>query len=128
MNSPSGVLSFPLRLTNNTGQAITRLRMRIIELTTFPSNSGTSDLRVFDGTGTVTDSAGTVVVSGLRPMLVELPTININGGGVNTTLSLDTTALPGGNFGIGATVDVHVRFGVAQEGNQVFNFVVETLP
>ena len=38
--SPSGVLSFPLRLTNNTGQAITRLRLRIIDLTTFPSNAG----------------------------------------------------------------------------------------
>lgn len=128
MNWPSGILSFPRRFTNNTGQAITRLRIRIIEMTTFPENSGTSDLRPIDATGTVTDSSGTVIVAGLQPMMLESSQQQFNGGGVNSSLTLDMSVLPGGSLGIGASVDVQILVGVAQEGTKVFKFIVEALP
>jgi hypothetical protein len=79
VNFPSGVLSIPTRLTNNSGQAVTRLRVRIVALSTFPSPLDNWDLRAIDGTGTVTNSAGTVVVSGLQPMTLELPVQQFNG-------------------------------------------------
>src|SRR5262249_16656734 len=44
-NSTFGTLSFRRRFTNNTGGNITRLRFRVIDLTTFPAPSGTADLR-----------------------------------------------------------------------------------
>jgi len=128
VNWPSGVLHVTKRFTNNTGQAVTRLRVRVVDMTTFPENSGTADLRPIDATGTVTNSSGTVVASGLRPMLLELPTQQLNGGGINSTLTLDTTALPGGNLGVGASVNVHIRIGVAQVGAYRFFILIEALP
>ena len=107
---------------------ITRLRVRVIAMTTFPENSGTSDLRPIDATGTVTDSSGTVIAAGLRPMLLELPQQQFNGGGINSSRTLDVSALPGGNLGIGQSVDVQLLVGVAQEGVEVFTFIVEALP
>jgi len=131
VNWPSGVLSLPRRFTNNTGQAVTRLRVRIVSMTTFPENSTDWDLRPIDATGTVTDSTGTVIVSGLRPMLLELPQQQFNGGGINSTLTLDVSVLPGGSLVNGASVDVHLRIGVAQVGTTnpfILSFIVEALP
>ena len=44
-NSTFGTISLRRKFTNNTGTPITRLRLRIIDLTTFPAPSGTADLR-----------------------------------------------------------------------------------
>jgi hypothetical protein len=117
------------RFTNNTGQAVTRLRVRIVGLSTFPANSGEWDLRAIDGTGTVTSSAGTVVVAGLQPMTLELPVQQFNGGAVNSTLTLNGAASRG-VLANGATVDVHLLFGVAQEATNPFvvSLIVEALP
>jgi hypothetical protein len=128
LNFPIGVLSVPKRFTNNTGQVVTRLRVRIVDLTTFPPSSGVADMRAVDATGTVTNSAGTTIVAGLRPMLVELPTIQPNGGGLNATLMLDLSGLPGGSLAIGGTVDVHMLLGVMQTGTFRFFIMMEALP
>src|SRR5690242_1338 len=44
-NSTFGTLDFRRRVVNSTGGAVTRLRYRIIDLTTFPAPSGVADLR-----------------------------------------------------------------------------------
>ena len=118
----------PKRFTNTTGVAVTRLRVRIVDLTTFAPTAGVSDMRAIDATGTVTNSAGTTVVAGLRPMLLELPALQPYGGGVNSTLTLDLTALPGGALSDGATVDVHLLLGVVQSGTFRFFVLMEALP
>lgn len=128
LSFPIGVLSVAKRFTNNTGQAVTRLRVRIVNMTTFPPVAGVADMRAIDATGTVTDSAGNTIVAGLKPTLLELPQIQPNGGGLNATLMLDTTGLPGGNLGVGATVDVHLLLGVVQTGSFRFFIMMEALP
>jgi hypothetical protein len=70
-------------------------------------------------------------VAGLRPMLLEIPQQQFNGGGVNSTITLDLSALPGGVLADGASVDVHLLFGVAQVGTTnpfIATFIVEGLP
>jgi hypothetical protein len=125
---PIGVLSVPKRFTNSTGQDVTRLRVRIVDLTTFSSGPGASELRVIDATGTVTNSAGATVVSGLAPMLVEVPLMQLDGGGLNTTLTLDLSSLPGGVLPNGGSVDVHMLLGVRQTGSFRFFIMMEALP
>src|SRR6185369_12682002 len=44
-NSTFGTLDIRKTITNNTGGNVTRLRFRVIDLTTFPAPSGTEDLR-----------------------------------------------------------------------------------
>ena len=59
-------------------------------------------------------------------MLLELPREQVNGGGINSTLTFDVSALPGGSLANGASVDVQLRVGVAQEGTNPFvlSFIV----
>src|SRR5262245_63264808 len=44
-NSTFGTLDFRLTVVNNTGGNVTRLRFRVVDLTTFPAPSGIADLR-----------------------------------------------------------------------------------
>ncbi|HEX7315468.1 MAG TPA: hypothetical protein VF297_16220, partial [Pyrinomonadaceae bacterium] len=57
-NSTFGTLDIRKRVVNNTGSNVTRLRFRIIDLTTFPAPSGFADLRPRTST--------LVVVSGIN--------------------------------------------------------------
>ena len=52
-NSTFGTLDIRQRFTNNTGANITRLRFRVIDITTFPSISGVADLRPITSSDTV---------------------------------------------------------------------------
>ena len=63
-------------------------------------------------------------------MLLELPQLQFNGGGINSTLTLDVSVLPA-ILANGASVNVHLRVGVAQEGRRtlfILSFIVEALP
>ena len=71
-NSQFGTLSIRRRVVNNTGGAITRLRFRIIDITTFPAPSGFADLRPRTST--------LVVVSGIND-----PATCLASNGVATT-------------------------------------------
>jgi hypothetical protein len=44
-NSTFGTIAFRKRVVNNTGAPVTRLRFRVVDLTTFPAPSGFADLR-----------------------------------------------------------------------------------
>jgi len=57
-NSTFGTIALRRRFVNNTGAALTRLRFRIIDLTTFPAPSGIADLRP--------RTSGAVVVAGIN--------------------------------------------------------------
>jgi len=124
-NSTFGTISLRRKFINNTGAPITRLRLRIIDLTTFPAPSGTADLRPrTSGTIAVVTSSGLETVSGTQ---LEQPPSQPNGGGFNSSLSTNMV-LPAGPLNDGSSINLQLLFGVQQEGTASFCAVIETLP
>jgi hypothetical protein len=135
---PNGTLNVRRRVQNTTGATVTRLRFRIVDMTTGPTPpSGTADLRV------ITSSA--VVISGIndpatcastgtptstpcqvtaQATTLETPPAQPNGGGYNSTL---TVSIPGG-LPNNASIDVNFSLGVKQGGTFRFLIIVEALP
>jgi hypothetical protein len=135
-----GTLSLRRRFVNNTGGSVTRLRFRVIDLTTFPAPSGFADLRprtstsvlegpIFDGV-----TCSTVGVTGTPPCFVnvlgttlEQPPSQPNGGGFNSSLSAGTIALAT-PLGAGASIPVQFLLGVQQTGTFKVYVNIEALP
>jgi uncharacterized repeat protein (TIGR01451 family) len=133
-NSTYGTLDFRRRFTNNSGGSVTRLRYRIVDMTTNPAAPGTADLRA--RTSSATSVAGvndTTTCGGSAPCSVlvngttlEMPPAQTLGGGVNSSLAAGTVTLatPLAN---GASINLRFLFGVQQEGNYHIGIVIETL-
>jgi CSLREA domain-containing protein len=127
--SQFGTLSFRRTFTNTTSQAVTRLRFRVIDVTTRAGGAepapGTADLRgLTSQTFTATKTGGgTVLITGLT--LEEPPTQTI-GGGLNSTLASDmiTLASP---LAPGGSINVEFRFGVKQSGGFRAFVIVEAV-
>ena len=134
-NSLFGTLSLRRRFTNTTGSPITRLRYRIVDLTTFPAPSGIADLRP--------RSSGPVVVSGVNdaatcsplpnPCTVtvqgttlEQPPSQTNGGGFNSSLSAGTITLAT-PLAPGASVNIQWLLGIQQTGSFRYYVNVEAI-
>lgn len=116
-----GTLSIQRRFRNVTGAPVTRLRFRVVDITTLNSpvaSSPQADLRVLSSTGVVTNSQG-VVVAEVTGLTLEEPPLQTKGGGLNSTL---TVVLPGGSLAAGNTIDVQFLLSVQQEG--AFRFLV----
>ena len=130
--SQSGTLDIRRTLTNNTGGNVTRLRFRIIDLTTFPNPSGIADLRpltspdVAETVDRAPCGSGTSSVT-VRGTTLETPPTQPNGGGFNSSLSSNTVTLatPLAN---GATIDVRFLLGIQQTGSFKIYFNTELLP
>lgn len=119
-----GTLSIQRKFTNTLSVPVTRLRFRIVDLTTINNRApGQSDLRVLSSTGVVRNSAGTVVrtVNGLTLEAPPQP----NGGGLNSAL---TVVLPGGMLAPGSSIEVQFLLGVQEQGGFSFFVNVEALP
>jgi hypothetical protein len=129
-NGALGTLSVRRRFTNQTGAPITRLRFRVVDITTLNSpgyspGGSQADVRVVDGSDFgITTSLGMLTVRGLT---IEQPTplLQPNGGGLNSSV---TVAIPGGAIANGASIDVHFLLGVQQGGTFRAFFNVEGLP
>ncbi|HEX7296140.1 MAG TPA: hypothetical protein VF251_10335 [Pyrinomonadaceae bacterium] len=131
-NSTFGTLDIRRTIVNNTGGNVTRLRFRVVDLTTFPAPSGIADLRPRTSTAVVVTvdrppcGSGTsnVTVNGTT---LEQPPSQPNGGGFNSSMSAGTVTLatPVAN---GASVDVRFLLGIQQTGSFKFFFNVEALP
>ncbi|HUQ33697.1 MAG TPA: Calx-beta domain-containing protein, partial [Pyrinomonadaceae bacterium] len=119
-NSTYGTLDFRRTFTNNTGASVTRLRFRIVDMTTSPAAPGSADLRA--------RSSSVIVVgpSTVQGTTLETPPVQTLGGGVNSTLAASTVTLltPLAN---GAAINLHFLFGLQQEGNYHVGIVIETL-
>jgi hypothetical protein len=139
-NATFGTLSIRRRVTNQTGGNVTRLRFRIVEITTFPSPSGgVADLRALtsvDEVGVSVNDAATCAASGAGPApcmvtvrgtTLEQPPAQSNGGGYNATLSAGTVTLatPLAN---GASVNVRFVLGVQAAGTFRFYCIIDALP
>jgi hypothetical protein len=123
-NGDFGTLKLRRKFTNATGGIVTRLRFRVVDMTTLNSpgyapGNGQADLRVVPSDAanfTVTLSTGQVVpVSGTQ---AEEPPNQPLGGGVNSTVELITPV----QIAAGASINVEFNLGVMQNG--FFRFLV----
>jgi hypothetical protein len=135
-NGSQGTLNFRRRFTNATGVPITRLRFRIVDITTLntPNPGGAqADLRAINSADiTVATSGGNVQVRGLT--LEQAPDglggfvlSQPSGGGLNSSLAAGTitVATPLAN---GASINVEFKLGVQQAGSFRFFVNIEALP
>ncbi len=139
-NSTFGTLSLRRRFVNNTGGNVTRLRFRIIDMTTFPAPSGNADLRhrssllvvvasindaaTCTATGAPATPPCTVSVQGTT---VETPPSQPNGGAFNSTWSAGTVTL-GTPLANGASINLQFLFGIQQTGAFKVYVNIEALP
>ena len=131
-NSTFGTLDMRRTFTNNTGGNVTRLRFRIIDVTTFPAPSGIADLRPRTSTAVVVTvdrapcGSGTSNVT-VQGTTLEQPPSQPNGSGFNGSLSAGTITLatPLAN---GASIDLRFLLGLQQTGNFKLYLNIEALP
>jgi hypothetical protein len=139
-NSTFGTLSIRRRWVNNTGGNITRLRFRIIDITTFPAPSGIADLRprtsslvvvagindpvTCSATGAPAIPPCTASVQGTT---LEQPPSQPNGSGFNGSLS-DGTVTLGTPLANGASINLQFLLGIQQTGTFKIYVNVEALP
>jgi len=131
-NSTFGTLDIRRTVTNNTGGNVTRLRFRVVDLTTFPAPSGIADLRPRTSTAVVVTvdrppcGSGTSNVT-VQGTTLEQPSSQPNGGGFNSSMSAGTVTLatPLAN---GASVDLRFLLGIQQTGTFKFYVSIEALP
>ena len=139
-NGAAGTLSVRRRFVNNTGAAITRLRFRIVDISSISVPGGIADMRALTSTDVpgvvVTDAATcaslpipttapcTLTVLGTT---LEEPPTQAMGGAHNSSLSAGTITLatPLGN---GQSINLQFLLGVQQTGSFKFFINVEALP
>ncbi|MDT5262138.1 MAG: hypothetical protein QOC61_1142, partial [Acidobacteriota bacterium] len=140
-NSTFGTLSIRRRFQNNSGANVTRLRFRIVEITTFPSpGGGQADLRAITSTNVsvsgVNDpntcqaangSPTTPCTVNVKGTTLEQPPTQPNGGGYNSTMA-DGTITLGTPLANGASANVQFLLGVQTTGTFRFLIIVEALP
>src|SRR5215813_944035 len=135
----NGTMSIRRRFVNNTGAAVTRLRIRLVDSSSFPSGSA-ADLRALSSTditvsgiadsgtcastGTPTSTPCTVTVFGTT---VEQPPTQNLGGGLNSSLRAGTVTL-GTPLAPGQSINLQFLLGVQSQGSFKFFFNVEALP
>jgi hypothetical protein len=129
----TGTLSVHRRFINQTGAPVTRLRFRVVDITTFNSPNVTpvgaqADIRLLSSNGVTRAPASLPAGVTLRGLTLEQPPTQASGGGWNSSVTVNLAALPGGNLGTGQSVDVQFLLGVATGGKFRFFVIVEGLP
>ena len=118
-NAAFGTLELRRRFTNTTGAPVSRLRFRVVDVTTLnsPNPGGAqADVRWLNSSDiTVTTSRGTLNVRGT---VVQTPPAQASAGGLGSS----GTVVPVGTLAPGATIDVRFLLGVQQNGR--FSFLV----
>lgn len=133
-NSTFGTLDIRRRVVNGTGLPVTRLRFRVIDVSTFPAPSGFADLRPRTSTDVVVNNINDPnTCLGATPCSVtvlgttlEQPPTQSNGGGFNSSLSADTVTLAT-PLAPGDSINVHFLLGLQQTGSFKFFINVELL-
>lgn len=130
VNGSLGTLDIRRKFTNNTGASITRLRFRIVDITTAVAPPGTADLRAITSSDVPIASGENPCGTGaltLRGSTLEEPPGQPIGGGLNSSLSVDTVTL-GTPISAGASINLRLLLGVQQGGTFRFFVNVEALP
>jgi hypothetical protein len=130
-NSAFGTMTVRRSITNNTATPITRLRFRVVQITTLNSPvvvSSQAQLRVLNsGSSVVTVNGVPTTVEGTT---VETPPTQASGGGLNSSTGRSLVAGTVINTVIapGQTVNVQWVLGVQVTGNYQFFVNIEALP
>ncbi|HYE63972.1 MAG TPA: lamin tail domain-containing protein [Pyrinomonadaceae bacterium] len=132
--SSLGFLSVRRKFTNNTGQTLTRLRFRIIDITNATYQAGleapVADLRALTSTQVLVNSAnvGPITVKGTT---LETPPEQALGGGINSSLSAGditlATPLPATGSIEQRSINLQFLLGVKSLGRYRFFVLVEAL-
>lgn len=135
-SSTFGTIEIRRRVVNTSAAPVTRLRFRIVDITTSEAFFGTADLRArtsgvievsgVNDAGTCSPSPApcTVTVQGTT---LEQPPAQPIGGGFNSSLSVGTVSFDT-PLAPGASVNVRILLGVQQTGTFRFYVNVEMLP
>ena len=139
-NSTFGTISIRRRWVNNTGGNVTRLRFRIVDITTFPAPSGIADLRhrtsSLEVVAGINDPATCLASNGVattpcsvnvQGTTVEAPPSQPNGGAFNSSWSAGTVTL-GTPLANGASINLQFLLGIQQTGSFKMFVNVEALP
>jgi hypothetical protein len=130
-NSAFGTMTIRRSVTNNTATTLTRLRFRVIQITTLNSPvvvGSQAQLRVLNsGSSVVTVNGVPTTVEGTT---VETPPTQASGGGLNSSVGRSLVAGTVINTPIapGQTVNVQFVVGVQVTGNYQFFVNIEALP
>jgi hypothetical protein len=136
-NRSFGTMIIRRRFTNDSGQTITRIRFRVVDITTNPAAGGLADLRVLDSSDQRVPTAANATASVRGTILEQLPMQQPNGGGFNSSLTLVNAQFPAGLASTVAgvcpptstcSVDVQFMLGVEKEGTFRFIVSLEGLP
>ncbi|HEX8071691.1 MAG TPA: Calx-beta domain-containing protein [Pyrinomonadaceae bacterium] len=126
-NCAQGTLDLRRRFVNQTGQVVTALRFRVVEITTAGTpatgDGPAADLRLLSSTdiGDLITTRGTLTVKGT---LLEATPAQAAGGGLNAAALV---ALPDGGLQPGQSLDVRFLLGVQTTGSYRFFVNVEAL-
>jgi hypothetical protein len=138
-NAAMGTMSIRRRFQNNTGAPVTRLRVRVVDIsTTFIPGGSVSDLRMLSSPNTtdVVNDSATCTASGFAttPCTVtilgttlEQPPTQTMGGGFNSSVTTGTITLAT-PLAPGASINLQLLLGVQTIGSFKFFFNVEALP
>lgn len=130
-NSTHGTLDIRRTVTNLTGANVTRLRWRIIDITTHPTPAGIADLRARTSVAVVVtvdrapcgSETSNVTVEGTT---LEQPPLQSLGGGFNSSLSSGTVNLQT-PLQPGQSLDIRFLLGIEKPGSFRFFVNVEAL-
>jgi hypothetical protein len=134
-NSTFGTLTIRNRVVNNTGGPITRLRFRVVSLTTFPAPSGIADLRLRTSIDTLNVSVNDPATCGgpapclvtVKGLTLETPPAQSASAATNSTVTAGFITL-GTPLANGASANIQFLLGVQQAGSFRFFLNVEALP
>jgi len=125
-NAAFGTFAIRRKLTNTTTINLTRLRFRVVNITTAPEE-GAADLRVLGGSGNFNANTASNGSTTIQRLTLEQPPAQPLGGGFNSTLSANTITLAQPLMP-GASINVEFLLGVQRDGSYRFFVNVETLP
>jgi methionine-rich copper-binding protein CopC len=139
-NAANGTLSVRRRFVNNTGASVTRLRFRIVDISSISVPAGIADMRALSSLSVVvsgiTDTATCLAANGVpttpctvtvQGTTLETPPAQPLGGAHNSTMSAGTITLAT-PLAAGASINLQFLLGVQQTGSFKFFFNIEALP
>jgi methionine-rich copper-binding protein CopC len=138
-NAQNGTMSVRRRFVNNTGAPVTRLRFRIVDISSIAVPGGIADVRALTSTNVVVNGitdAGTCLAStgsATTPCTItvlgttlETPPAQPLGGANNSSMSAGTITLAT-PLAPGASINLQFLLGVQQTGSFKFFFNIEAL-
>jgi len=134
-NAANGTISVRRRFVNNTGAPVTRLRFRIVDISTISVPGGIADIRALTSANVavngITDN-GTCAAAGFTApctitvlgTTLETPPAQALGGGHNSTVTISL----GTPLAAGASINLQFLLGVQQTGSFKFFVNIEAVP